>query len=298
MGNGSQCFLRQCFLSLQIKIAQFESYYVFSLQVLLIWMNQNDYRLADLTPTYTSRILTCLQYKSFENTVGKGEIARNEQFLLCPQCFLPIWRRVFFFFFRKCRLQIPSVWNSLKFVVWEMITTPLTPEIKKGPIGLLEGSLKQNVGKEVGDRLTELKCIVRRFFSWDFKVFCKIISVRSISGSAFAGSLSSQTTTESCFHHPLFDLRGTRKVKIRHTNFHFSSKKVTSKSRKVKVFDLIIVKKLSTFRPKKAKVEKLKSRKVEKLKRRKVEKSFLVRPHYNVCLSAPNDVGAGVDSVA
>ena len=41
-------------------------------------------------------------------------------------------------------------------------------------------------------------------------------------------------------------------------------KKVTSKSRKVEVFDLTIVKKLSTFRPKKAKVEKLKSRKVEK----------------------------------
>ena len=28
----------------------------------------------------------------FENTVGKGEIARNEQFLLFPQCFLPIWK--------------------------------------------------------------------------------------------------------------------------------------------------------------------------------------------------------------
>ena len=27
---------------------------------------------------------------SFENTVGKGEISRNEQFLLFPQCFLPI----------------------------------------------------------------------------------------------------------------------------------------------------------------------------------------------------------------
>ena len=27
----------------------------------------------------------CLQYKSFENTVGKGEIARKEQFLLFPQ---------------------------------------------------------------------------------------------------------------------------------------------------------------------------------------------------------------------
>ena len=26
----------------------------------------------------------------FENIVGKGEIARNEQFLLFPQCFLPI----------------------------------------------------------------------------------------------------------------------------------------------------------------------------------------------------------------
>ena len=31
----------------------------------------------------------CLQYKSFENTVGKGEIAHNEQFLLFPLCFLP-----------------------------------------------------------------------------------------------------------------------------------------------------------------------------------------------------------------
>ena len=26
----------------------------------------------------------CLKYKSFENTVGKGEIAHNEQFLLYP----------------------------------------------------------------------------------------------------------------------------------------------------------------------------------------------------------------------
>ena len=33
-------------------------------------------------------VFTCLQNKSFENTVGKGEIARNEQFLLFPQCFL------------------------------------------------------------------------------------------------------------------------------------------------------------------------------------------------------------------
>ena len=28
----------------------------------------------------------------FENTVGKGEIACNEQFLFFLQCFLPVWR--------------------------------------------------------------------------------------------------------------------------------------------------------------------------------------------------------------
>ena len=32
----------------------------------------------------------CLQHKSFENTVEKGEITHNEQFLLFPQCFLPV----------------------------------------------------------------------------------------------------------------------------------------------------------------------------------------------------------------
>ena len=35
-------------------------------------------------------VFTCLQYKSSENTEGKGEIARNEQFLLFPQCFLSV----------------------------------------------------------------------------------------------------------------------------------------------------------------------------------------------------------------
>ena len=38
-----------------------------------------------------------LQYKSFENTVGKGEIARNEQFLPFPQRFLPIQRTSYHF---------------------------------------------------------------------------------------------------------------------------------------------------------------------------------------------------------
>ena len=38
-----------------------------------------------------AHVFTCLQYKSLENTVGKGEIAHNEQYLLFPQCFLPFW---------------------------------------------------------------------------------------------------------------------------------------------------------------------------------------------------------------
>ena len=35
----------------------------------------------------------------FENTVGKGEITRNEQFLLFAQCFLPLC--ITFFHFRQ-----------------------------------------------------------------------------------------------------------------------------------------------------------------------------------------------------
>ena len=34
-------------------------------------------------------VYTCLQYKTFENTVEKGEIARNEQFLLSTSVFNP-----------------------------------------------------------------------------------------------------------------------------------------------------------------------------------------------------------------
>ena len=46
----------------------------------------------ELTLSKTSpSFFLCLQYKSFENTIGKGEIVRNKQFLLIPQCFLPVW---------------------------------------------------------------------------------------------------------------------------------------------------------------------------------------------------------------
>ena len=66
----------------------------------------------------------CLQYKSFENTVEKRETAHNEQFLLFPQCFLPI--RKTFCHFRQtlnCCLQTLSVLKDLKFVIWERVET-------------------------------------------------------------------------------------------------------------------------------------------------------------------------------
>ena len=64
--------------------------------------------------------LICLQYKSFENIVGKGEIAHNEQFLLFPQCFLPIWGTFCYLYqIYNYRLQTLSVWKGIKFVNWE-----------------------------------------------------------------------------------------------------------------------------------------------------------------------------------
>ena len=49
--------------------------------------------LRNLEETHKDAVM-CLQYKSFENIVGKGEIAHNEQFLLFSQCF-PRFRRAF-----------------------------------------------------------------------------------------------------------------------------------------------------------------------------------------------------------
>ena len=61
-------------------------------------------------------------FQSFENLVGKGEIACNGQFLLFPQCFIPVWRTVCHFHqIWNCCLQTLSVWKSLKFVVWDRV---------------------------------------------------------------------------------------------------------------------------------------------------------------------------------
>ena len=64
----------------------------------------------------------CLQNRSFENTVGKGEMTCQEQFLLFLQCRLPVWRSFCHFHqIQSCRLQTLSIWNSLKFVLWERV---------------------------------------------------------------------------------------------------------------------------------------------------------------------------------
>ena len=53
----------------------------------------------------------------FENTVGKGEIARNEQFLLFPLCFLPFWRTYCQFHeIVVCKLLD---WTSLNLSFWK-----------------------------------------------------------------------------------------------------------------------------------------------------------------------------------
>ena len=44
-----------------------------------------------LIHSHTMTPFDALGNKPFENTVGKGEIAHNEQFLLFPQCFLLVW---------------------------------------------------------------------------------------------------------------------------------------------------------------------------------------------------------------
>ena len=61
-------------------------------------------------------------YIAVENIVRKGEIACNKQFPFFSQCFLAYMALIFHFKCNlKCRLQCVSVWNSLKFVVWEWV---------------------------------------------------------------------------------------------------------------------------------------------------------------------------------
>ena len=69
---------------------------------------------------------TCLQYKSFENAVGKGEIAHYEQFLLFSQCFLPVWiTSAIFIKFEIVVCKLYQFEPVRIMVLWERVHRPL-----------------------------------------------------------------------------------------------------------------------------------------------------------------------------
>ena len=89
----------RCFLHFVKEISAFQSKLPFRLQMISVWINQTFLRLITLSQTTHFRRFrierVCRRQfdkngrkvsKWVENTVGKGEIARYEQFLLFPQC--------------------------------------------------------------------------------------------------------------------------------------------------------------------------------------------------------------------
>ena len=56
----------------------------------LILLNAQNQTFCLLTLPKQALVFMCLQHKPFENTVGKEEIAHNEQFLLFQVFFLPV----------------------------------------------------------------------------------------------------------------------------------------------------------------------------------------------------------------
>ena len=81
-------------------------------------------------------VFTCLQYKSFENTVGKGEIARNEQFLLFPHVFSTHLKK-FLPFLIKFEIVVCKLfqYGSLELLVWERVKRGLVllQKVSKSP---------------------------------------------------------------------------------------------------------------------------------------------------------------------
>ena len=65
--------------------------------------------------TTQSQLLRTIKKTALENTVGKGENAGNQHFLLLPQYFLLYQREISLFKqLLICRLQMLSIWSCLK----------------------------------------------------------------------------------------------------------------------------------------------------------------------------------------
>ena len=98
--------------------------------------------------------------KSFENTERTGEIARNEQFLIFPQCFL-FFSRTFHHFHQiwKCRLQSLSLQMRLKSVVWGRVN--ISPSNKA-----FKFSCRYMLSPAISDIITVIRtaCVPIHFF--------------------------------------------------------------------------------------------------------------------------------------
>ena len=101
--NSIFSFSHIVFYSIKDNFPPFELHLINHPQALSIWTGQNfvtwyrineikelNLTICNLYLLLSDWLCSCLQYKSFENTVQKEEIARDEQFLLFPQCFLPV----------------------------------------------------------------------------------------------------------------------------------------------------------------------------------------------------------------
>ena len=84
-------------------------------------MFSGDFFLRALNTFPNKLVFLCICRTSLLKTVGKGEIDCNKQFLLFPQHFYYSFGELFTIFL--CCLQTLSVGESLKWEVWERVTT-------------------------------------------------------------------------------------------------------------------------------------------------------------------------------
>ena len=88
-----------------------------------------------LTHSHTMTPFACLGKKPFQNTVGKGENAGNQHFLLLPQCFL-LYQRQKLSFMLHCSLSSANAFNldNVNFLsslewVYENLFDPSRPKL-------------------------------------------------------------------------------------------------------------------------------------------------------------------------
>ena len=118
-------------------------------------------------------VKTCLQYMSFENTVGKGQVALNEQLLLFP-VFSTLLENVLpfssnFKLSPTNSFGLVSVWRSLKFVIWERVCVHELIQSTSGSDG--HRPLAQNLQSDLSSNNTwEISILSLFFIDWQYQV--------------------------------------------------------------------------------------------------------------------------------